>query len=105
MAKSLWKGPWRPIKCWGCEEKYMYKYFQQCGDTIRDVHNNQENSIVDDLVKNLLWIYAGLDNRQVDHQSKMLEFEGKIFFSKKKAYIFTISRRNQNINSNIYLVV
>jgi predicted aspartyl protease len=42
------------------------------------VHNIQEDEIVEDMGGNMPRIYAALDNKQAEHQSLMIEMEGKI---------------------------
>ena len=57
----------------------MYKGFPQRGDRMRNVHNLQEASTVQNVGKNISRIYATLDNRQAENQSNIIEVEGKIF--------------------------
>jgi hypothetical protein len=42
------------------------------------VHNLQEASTVGDVGRSLHWINAAIDGRQADHQSSVVEIEGKI---------------------------
>ena len=42
------------------------------------VQNLQEASIVGDVGRSLHWINATVDGRQADHQSSVVEIEGKI---------------------------
>ena len=79
MTKSVGKGTREQIKCCGCEGKHVYKYCPQRGDRMRNVHNLQEASTLEDVGRNISRTYAALDNKQVDNQSNMIEVEGKIF--------------------------
>jgi hypothetical protein len=63
-----------PIHCWGCKYYHLYKDFPHRKDTVKMVHNIQEATIVGDMGR----IYAALNDRQAEHQSNMIEVEGKI---------------------------
>ena len=39
----------------------------------------QEATIVNDVARSVLQIYAALDNNQADHQASVVEIEGMIF--------------------------
>jgi hypothetical protein len=56
----------------------MYKYFPHREDKMRTLHNIQEATTVEDMGKNIPRIYAALEDRQAEHQSHMIEVEGKI---------------------------
>jgi hypothetical protein len=44
----------------------------------RRVYNIQEATTVNDVARSMPQIYASLDNRQDDHQDKVVEMEGMI---------------------------
>jgi hypothetical protein len=56
----------------------MYKDFSHSGDKMRTAHNIKHEDIVEDVGRNILRIYANLDNRKTNYQSNMIEVEGKI---------------------------
>ena len=80
MTKSIGKGTRRQVKCWGCEGNHMYKEKPERGDRMKNMHNLQEASIVEDVGMNISRMYVVLYNIQVDHHSNMIEVEGKISF-------------------------
>ena len=43
---------------------------------MRNMHNIQDNTIVEDMVRNLTIIYVSLDNNQEHHQLNMAQVEG-----------------------------
>jgi TPP-dependent indolepyruvate ferredoxin oxidoreductase alpha subunit len=55
---SLGKRERPPIQCWGCMEKHLYKDFPHKGDKENTMHNIQESTTVEDMVK----IYAALED-------------------------------------------
>jgi hypothetical protein len=66
-----------PIKCWGCKGENLYKYFPHKEDKIRIIHNLQESTTVEYVGGNIPRIYETLEDRQAEHQSHMIEVEGK----------------------------
>jgi len=62
MAKSLEKRARKPIKCWRCERYHWYRNCPQKKGRMRNVDNIQEETIVEDVGKNILRIYATLEN-------------------------------------------
>jgi hypothetical protein len=78
MEESLGKRERQPIKCWGCKGDHRYIDFPHRVDRMRIVHNIQEATIVEDVGRSVPRIYATLENRQEEHQSHMIEVEGKI---------------------------
>jgi hypothetical protein len=66
------------IKSWGCEGDHMYKYFPHRGDNMETMHKIKQEETIEDAGKNMLRIYATLDNRQENYQSHMIEVEGNI---------------------------
>ena len=45
---------------------------------MRNIHNIQEDKIVEDMGRKMSKIYVALDNKQVEYQSSVIEVEGKI---------------------------
>jgi hypothetical protein len=68
-----------PLKCWQCGEPHLRR---NCPGLIAAnrtaIHNLQEASIVGDMGRSMHRINATIDGRQVDHQSSVVEIEGKI---------------------------
>jgi hypothetical protein len=67
-----------PLQCWGCKEPHLYKDCPLNKNRILTMHNIQEAMTVNDMEKCTHKINAALENRQVDHQSAMVEIEGMI---------------------------
>jgi hypothetical protein len=68
-----------PLKCWECGEPHIRR---NCpcliASNITVVHNLQETSTVGDMGRSLHRINVVIDGRQDDHQSSVVEIEGKI---------------------------
>jgi hypothetical protein len=64
MEDSSGKSGRPPIKCWGCKEDHMYKYFPQKEHKMKTLHNIQEDNIVEDKGINIPRIYEALEYRQ-----------------------------------------
>jgi hypothetical protein len=61
--QNLWgqrKG--KPIKCWGCEGDHLYRYCPHKEEKMRNMHNIQEENIVEYVARNIPRIYATLEN-------------------------------------------
>jgi predicted aspartyl protease len=67
-----------PLQCWGCKEPHLYKDCPLNKNINQIVHNIQEATTVNDMARCTHKINAALENRQVDHQSSMVEIEGMI---------------------------
>ena len=67
-----------PIHFWGCQGNHKYKDFPHKNGKVRVVHNVQQAETVEDMGSRIPRIYAGLDNKQVEFQSHMIEVEGMI---------------------------
>jgi hypothetical protein len=68
IMNSRRKTPWEkggipPIKCWGCKEDHMYKYFPHKEDKMLTLHNIQESTTIEGMGKNIPRIYASLEDR------------------------------------------
>jgi hypothetical protein len=69
----------KPLKCWECGEPHLRRNCPCLMPANRIVvHNLQEASMVGDMAKILHQISATIDGRQADHQSSVVEIEGKI---------------------------
>jgi hypothetical protein len=68
-----------PLKCWECGKPHLRR---NCpcliSANIIVVHNLQEASTVGDVGRSLHRINAAINGRQADHQSSVVEIEGKI---------------------------
>jgi hypothetical protein len=68
-----------PLKCWECGEPHLRRNCPRLiSVNITVVHNLQEASMVGDVGRSLHRINAAIDDRQADHQSSVVEIEGKI---------------------------
>jgi hypothetical protein len=69
----------KPLKFWECGEPHLKR---NCPRLIAKnratIHNLQEASIVGDVGRSVHRINGAIDGRQVDHQSSVVEIEGKI---------------------------
>jgi hypothetical protein len=78
-TKKFGDSPREPLKCWECGEPHLRRNCPCLTSVARTtVHNLQEASIVGDVGKSLHQINAVMDGRQDDHQSTVVEIEGKI---------------------------
>jgi hypothetical protein len=78
-VKKVGDNPREPLKCWECEEPHLRRNCPCLISTTRTtVHNLQKFSTVGDMGRSLHRINAVVDGRQVDHQSTIVEVEGKI---------------------------
>ena len=69
----------KEVKCQGCNGKHLYRNCPHNPNRKMPPMNMlQEVSMVNDLARNIPKINATLEDRKVDHQSTMLEVEGKI---------------------------
>jgi hypothetical protein len=76
--KKFWDNSHEPLKCWECGEPHLRRNYPRLIATNRTVvHNLQEASTVGDMGKSLHRINAAIDGRQADHQSSVVEIEGK----------------------------
>ena len=78
-VKKVGDGPREPLKCWECGEPHLRRNFPCLISIERNtVHNLQEASIVGDMGRSVHIINAFVDGGQDDHQSTIMEVEGKI---------------------------
>jgi hypothetical protein len=67
------------LKCWECGEPHLRRNCPRLTSATRTtVHNLQEASTVGDVGRSLHKINADVDGRQADHQSTVVEVEGKV---------------------------
>jgi hypothetical protein len=77
--KKFGDSPREPLKCWECGEPHLRRNCPCLISANRTVvHNLQEASMVGDVGRSLHRINAAIDGRQADHQSSVVEIEGKI---------------------------
>jgi hypothetical protein len=78
-TKKFGDSPREPLKCWECGEPHIRRNCPRLNSAnIIVVHNLQEASTVGDVGRSLHRINAVMDGRQADHQSSVVEIEGKI---------------------------
>jgi hypothetical protein len=78
-TKNFGDNSHEPLKCWECGEPHLKRNYPRLITTNKIVvHNLQEASTVGDMGRSLHRINAAIDGRQADHQSLVVEFEGKI---------------------------
>jgi hypothetical protein len=78
-TKKFGDGPHEPLKCWECGGPHLRRNCPCINTTNRTiVHNLQEASTVDDVGRSLHQINVVIDGQQADHQSSVVEIEGKI---------------------------
>jgi len=78
MAETARKNLRHPIKCWGCGEEHFFRDCPRKGNKGETIHNLQEATMVEDVGKSIPPIYVALDNKQVVHQSTMIDVKGMI---------------------------
>jgi predicted aspartyl protease len=76
--KKTIDNPREPLKCWGCGEPHLLRNCPHQNSTNRTIQNIQEASTIGDIGKSIHRINAALDDRQTNHQSTIVEIEGKI---------------------------
>ena len=66
------------MKCWGHGEEHLLSNCPHKHENARTLHNAQDATTIIVVVRSIPRIYASLEDRQTDHQSSMVEVEGKI---------------------------
>ena len=78
-TKKFGDSPREPLKCWECGEPHLRRNCPHLNLANRTtIHNLQEALTVGDMGRSLHRINAAIDGRQADHQSSVVEIEGKI---------------------------
>ena len=72
------KEPREPLQCWGCGGDHMLRNCLHQNGNVIQAHNIQGAETMGQVVTTIPRIYAALEDRQEDHQSTVVEFEGKI---------------------------
>ena len=71
--------PRKPLKCWECGDPHLRRNYPRLNSATRTIdHNLQEALTVGDVDRSLHRINAVMDGRQANHQSSVVEIEGKI---------------------------
>ena len=68
----------KPLQCLGCGGDYMLRNCPHRNGNVSQVHNIQGDEIVGQVARTIPIIYTALEGRQTDHQSTVVEVEGKI---------------------------
>jgi len=76
--KNTTNNPREPLKCWVCDELHFSINFPYKNTSNKTIQNIQEASTIGDIGKSSHRINVALDGRQADHQSTVVEIEGKI---------------------------
>jgi hypothetical protein len=53
-----------PIQCWGCKGDHRFIYCPHRGEKGRTIYNVQQAKTMEDMGRNVLGIYATLDNKK-----------------------------------------
>ena len=53
-----------PIQCWGCKGDHMYRDSPHICEKVKTIHNVHQVDTMEDLGKNVLWIFVSLENKQ-----------------------------------------
>jgi predicted aspartyl protease len=78
-TKKFGDSPREPLKCWECGDPHLRRNYPSLNSSnITVVHNLQEASRVGDVGRIMHQINAVVDGQQADHQSAVVEIEGKI---------------------------
>jgi hypothetical protein len=77
--KKFGDNPCEPLKFWECGEPHLRRNYPRLISANRTiVHNLQEASTMGDVGRSLHRINVAIDGRQANHQSSVVEIEGKI---------------------------
>jgi hypothetical protein len=66
------------LKSWGCREENLLRDFPHKQQNGRRLYNIQETTTINDVARSMPYIYASMDNKQVDHQALGVDMEGMI---------------------------
>jgi hypothetical protein len=67
-----------PLRCWGCGEENMLRDFPHRKNNNIRVYNIQEATTINVVAKSIPQIYVAVENWQEDHQTSVVEIEGKL---------------------------
>ena len=67
-----------PSKCQTCCGDHCKKDCPMYQVGRPQIYSSQESQTIGDVSQSIPWIYAAVDNRQVEHQSSIIEMEGKL---------------------------
>ena len=70
--------PREPLQCWGCGGDHMLRKYLHRNGNVSQVHKIQGAETVGQVARAIPRIYAALEDRQEDHQSTVVEVEGRI---------------------------
>ena len=74
-----WNNIVKEVKCWGCNGPHLYRNCSHNPNKkMAPINMVHEASTINDIARNILRINVALEDRKADHQSTMLEVEGKI---------------------------
>jgi len=88
--KKTTDNPREPLKCWVCGEPHLLRNCPYRNTANKIIQNIQEASIFGDIDKSIHRINIGLDGRKENHQSTIVEIEGKIH-DKKLSILFDLA--------------
>ena len=78
INEPIRQGKYASIKCWRFGGDHYLSSCPERKNKDARFYNLKEASIVGNVSRNIPHIYASLENLQEDHQSSMIEIEGKI---------------------------
>ena len=67
-----------PLQCWGCGGNHMHRNCPHGNGNVSQVHNIQGAKTAVQMERDIPRIYAALKDCQADHQSTVVDVEGKI---------------------------
>ena len=77
-STSGWNNIDKEVKCWGCNRPQLYQICpHNPNKKMAPINMVHEASTVNEIARNIPRINATLEDRHADHQSTMLEVEGK----------------------------
>lgn len=67
-----------PLQCWICVKDHRKNDCPLYQGGISQIYSAQEVQTVGDVGQSIPWIYAAFDNKQADHQTSIIDMEGKL---------------------------
>jgi len=80
------------LQCWICGKEHFRKDFTSHHGGSPEIYNDQEVQTIGDVGQSIPWMYATLDNRQLDQYASIIEMYGKL--CDQVVYIFIDLRSN-----------